>query len=182
MRINLDTPISELYHEDNIAYIDLDEGELMHWKYIKREKLPNGKWRYYYDESELTRYEQKATNARVDSINAAKKVYFADKNVEESKKKLAAARAKHEVAVNKNNAFSITEQGNRFKEYREAADDLDRKQAYLKKAERDHEKANARAQEAVKKYKTKKIISFPRRIIAKGAVTVANFLSKLGGD
>ena len=52
MRINLDTPISELYHEDNIAYIDLDEGELMHWKYIKREKLPNGKWRYYYDESE----------------------------------------------------------------------------------------------------------------------------------
>lgn len=28
---------------DSINYIDLDESELMHWKYIKREKLPNGK-------------------------------------------------------------------------------------------------------------------------------------------
>ena len=32
-----------------IRYIDLAEGELMHWKYIKKTKLPNGKWRYYYD-------------------------------------------------------------------------------------------------------------------------------------
>lgn len=36
-----------------ICYIDLAEGELMHWKYIKRVKLPNGKYRYYYDADSL---------------------------------------------------------------------------------------------------------------------------------
>lgn len=53
MRITKDTPVDELLHGENIAYIDLDEGELMHWKYIKKKKLPNGKWRYYYDVDSL---------------------------------------------------------------------------------------------------------------------------------
>ena len=47
-------PIQELAHGRNIRYIDLDEDEMMHWKYIKRVKLSNGKYRYYYDESVLT--------------------------------------------------------------------------------------------------------------------------------
>lgn len=66
VRITWDTPISELIHserDDNIAYIDLDEGELMHWKYIKREKLPNGKWRYYYDKDALKNDVKAATNS-----------------------------------------------------------------------------------------------------------------------
>lgn len=29
------------------------EDELYHWKYVKREKQANGKWRYYYDTDEL---------------------------------------------------------------------------------------------------------------------------------
>lgn len=29
--------------------IELSDDELMHWKYIKRVKGKNGKWRYYYD-------------------------------------------------------------------------------------------------------------------------------------
>lgn len=29
------------------------KNELCHWKYIKREKRPNGKWRYYYDTNQL---------------------------------------------------------------------------------------------------------------------------------
>lgn len=53
MRITGDTPMDVLMHGRGIDYIDLDEGELMHWKYIKREKLPNGKWRYYYDMNQL---------------------------------------------------------------------------------------------------------------------------------
>lgn len=52
MKITKDTPIDVLMHGGNIDYIDLDEGEMMHWKYIKREKLPNGKWRYYYKDDE----------------------------------------------------------------------------------------------------------------------------------
>lgn len=64
MRITWDTPISELMHsDDNTAYIDLDEGELMHWKYIKREKLPNGKWRYYYDKDALKKDVKSVTSS-----------------------------------------------------------------------------------------------------------------------
>lgn len=48
MRITGDTPLDELYHSDDI----LSEDELMHWKYIKREKV-NGKWRYWYDYKSL---------------------------------------------------------------------------------------------------------------------------------
>lgn len=56
-RLSWDTPMSELMHSDEIDlsqydYIDLDEDEIMHWKYIKREKV-NGKWRYYYDKDEM---------------------------------------------------------------------------------------------------------------------------------
>lgn len=53
MRIDWDTPVDVLMHGTNIDYVDLDDGELMHWKYIKKEKRPNGKWRYYYDVDQL---------------------------------------------------------------------------------------------------------------------------------
>lgn len=39
----------KLYAHSDIAYIDLDEGEMMHWKYLRRERAANGKWRYYYE-------------------------------------------------------------------------------------------------------------------------------------
>lgn len=55
MRIDGYTPVEVLRHGNSIAYIDLDDGELMHWKYIKRVKLPNGKWRYYYDVGQKAR-------------------------------------------------------------------------------------------------------------------------------
>ena len=28
---------------------EISDDELMHWKYVERKKLPNGKWRYYYN-------------------------------------------------------------------------------------------------------------------------------------
>lgn len=37
----------------DICYIDLWPNEMMHWKYLKREKLPNGKYRYWYDKESL---------------------------------------------------------------------------------------------------------------------------------
>lgn len=54
----------DLMHS-SIKYIDLGPDEIMHWKYIKRVKLPNGKYRYYYDESELIFAKGKADIARV---------------------------------------------------------------------------------------------------------------------
>lgn len=43
----------ELKHSRSIRYIDLDPDVMMHWKYIKRVKLSNGKYRYYYNEADL---------------------------------------------------------------------------------------------------------------------------------
>lgn len=33
----------------DVSFREVSENELYHWKYIKREKLPGGKYRYYYD-------------------------------------------------------------------------------------------------------------------------------------
>ncbi len=45
---------------DFIITRDLDNtsDELRHWKYIKREKGKNGKWRYIYNDSELKKYDK----------------------------------------------------------------------------------------------------------------------------
>lgn len=48
MIITGDTPMSELMHSDSDTRYYISDEELMHWKYIKREKV-NGKWRYFYD-------------------------------------------------------------------------------------------------------------------------------------
>lgn len=50
MKITGDTPIGDLTHHD--SFDEMSEDELMHWKYIKREKI-KGKWRYYYDYKSL---------------------------------------------------------------------------------------------------------------------------------
>lgn len=40
----------ELYHSDTYLGDDYSDG-IKHWKYIKREKMSNGKYRYWYKES-----------------------------------------------------------------------------------------------------------------------------------
>jgi hypothetical protein len=54
MSINWDTPISELMHSDTtpLGLIESDE-ELMHWKYINKEKK-NGKWVYTYPDDDYS--------------------------------------------------------------------------------------------------------------------------------
>lgn len=42
----------KLFHSDTFLGEEFSD-ELYHWKYIKREKRPNGKWRYYYDKKQL---------------------------------------------------------------------------------------------------------------------------------
>lgn len=61
----MNTSVDMLMHGGDIRYIDLDEGELCHWKYIKREKLPNGKWRYYYDYGQYAEADMKKAEADV---------------------------------------------------------------------------------------------------------------------
>lgn len=50
MKITGDTSINELIHHS--AVNESSEDELMHWKYIKKEKI-KGKWKYYYDYKSL---------------------------------------------------------------------------------------------------------------------------------
>lgn len=35
------------------TFVEVSDDELMHWKYVKRVKNKNGKWKYYYDWDEL---------------------------------------------------------------------------------------------------------------------------------
>ena len=44
------------------------DGELYHWRYVKRERV-NGKWRYYYDEAQMKK------DLGVDAMNRAKSQY-----------------------------------------------------------------------------------------------------------
>lgn len=50
----------ELFHSDTFLGDEFSD-EMYHWKYIKKKKV-NGKWRYYYDNSELDKF------ARGDSV------------------------------------------------------------------------------------------------------------------
>lgn len=50
MKITGDTPVEDLVHHSSLD--EMSEDELMHWKYIKKEKV-KGKWRYYYDYKSL---------------------------------------------------------------------------------------------------------------------------------
>lgn len=58
--------------------------ELTHWKYIKKKKLPNGKWRYYYDIEDAIGVDEHA--AKID----------ADFNVYESEKRAKLAQQEYD--------------------------------------------------------------------------------------
>lgn len=152
MRVSGDTYVSEL--SQNVCYIDLDEDEICHWKYIRREIMPNGKYRYYYDESELDRLRdtsQKATqrlgNQLVNLQRARSDLTRARNNLNKSDNRtvIAYARAKQNATT----------------------------------AKRRYTTYGTFANQALKQYKTKKITSFPRRVISKGIAKLANLFSKL---
>lgn len=93
------------------TYILTSDGELYHWKYIKREKI-NGKWRYYYDLPgaknsvksavsnvwnkirSATKKQYKSTKSKIDKVisSAAKKIKTVADKVEN-----AVTRAKKRV-------------------------------------------------------------------------------------
>lgn len=81
---------------------------LMHWKYIKREKV-NGKWKYYYDDGEKTKgaaYEAKAAAERakqqLDTINNTIKIK--NEAILARNKEIVDAKMEQKALVDKNRA------------------------------------------------------------------------------
>lgn len=135
-----------------IYYVDLNENELVHWKYIKRVKLRNGKWRYIYDDSSLEKYNQQGDAALGRSFNAA-------------------ARA--------NRLYSDYQDLARNRSYsRNDKISMARTQRELTRTQKVQNHYVERANRSYKRYRTKRITSFPARTISKGIVTVMNWLNR----
>ena len=74
---------SSLFHSSTYYGQEFDDG-LQHWKYIKREKLPDGKYRYWYDEYSSTKDVASKQKAFMD---VAKKPIDPYENVKDAKVK-----------------------------------------------------------------------------------------------
>lgn len=173
MRINWETPVDELYHGDNIVYVDLDADEIVHFKYIKREKLPNGKYRYFYDQSELDKLKSSSDRANAWKTQASADVK--DAKYAESRAKELAKKTKEQA---NNTSYKSTKQIDNDKHYaKQARKNLKTAADKRDKAEEIYKIAAKTAKKKLRKYNTKKVVSFPARTIAKGAVKVANLFS-----
>jgi hypothetical protein len=148
-------PSDELQH-NGIEYVDLDEDVIIHWKYIKRKKLANGKWRYYYDQSELDKRLETA-------VRKSNQAYVDEDAMNKSREEYEKSKGK---VTDRFGVTTLTDDHiNASKKYSDA------KNKYAISF-RD-------AQIAVNNYKRMKAKSFAARTISKGAVAVANMLSKL---
>ena len=151
---------------DTSAYIDLDPDEIMHWKYIKREKLANGKYRYYYDQSELDSQERSALKAKQDVDNAHQRV-------DEAKAELDVAESAMQKVLSSNNRKVNLNQISAMR--------LKVNEAYanLKLAEIKFDKTENAANKIVSKHAKESISSLPARILSKSIVGLLNLFSKV---
>ena len=62
--------VTSKYILTHSGFVEVSDDELIHFKYIKRERK-NGRWVYYYDESQLKRAEADYNKARSEKQNAA---------------------------------------------------------------------------------------------------------------
>lgn len=161
------SPDGKLMHTDlsKVSYIDLDEKEFCHWKYIKRVKLPNGKWRYYYEDDEL--------DAKAQTLNRARN------NLLRAGVLKAAAKSKLDSAKQnnfyKNSRSSVTKQADIYNKVTKARSDYD-------KASADRAKAETAVKTAEKSYKSQKVKDLPEKIVSKGVVFVANLITGTRDD
>ena len=171
MRINWDTQVEELFHSYNIAYVDLDANEICHFKYIKREKLSNGKWRYYYDQSELDQYKMIADRANKNAAKTANKLNIAQNAEEIARRERKDARTKASTSRKRRDRVAFTKRAMEYDSQVKTA----RKNRI--EAETYHKNATKTARKATRAYELKKVSTFAARTVSKGAVKVANFLS-----
>ena len=143
--------------------------DVLHWKYIKRERV-NGKWRYYYHDPEyqsaLNNYNSAKSRALTNSLKRAASKADYDQ---------AHTRVLNDWKLSKDGkkyVWTATPQTRRNRRLEDEA-----RQEYLKYDQR-FRVAQMAESIARKKYIKNKLSSIPRRIVAKGAARIANFLSK----
>ena len=168
MRTNGETPVSELYHARNIAYVDLDEDVVVHWKYIKREKLPNGKWRYYYNQSELDNIKKLAKDAEQEELRNALKSATASVN----------ARIQDDSMSEYQDLYKKTGESKYGAAYLNAKEKREQYTADSEKYLATAKRYETVVKSLLKTHRAKSIASFPARIISKGIVAIANLFSR----
>ena len=146
-----------------------NSNDVLHWKYIKRERV-NGKWRYYYHDpvyqSALNNYNSAKSRTMTTSL------------------KRAASKADYDQAHMRTlNDWKPSKDGKKYVWTATPQTIYNRRleneahQEYLKYDQR-FRVAQMAESIAREKYIKTKLSSIPRRTIAKGAAIVANFLSK----
>ena len=143
--------------------------DVLHWKYIKRERV-NGKWRYYYNDPEY--------RSALNNYNSAK-----SRTMTTSLKR-AASKADYDQAHKRTlNDWKLSKDGKQYiwkatsqAIYNHRLED-EARQEYLKYDQR-FRVAQMAESIARENYIKTKLSSIPRRTIAKGAAIIANFLSK----
>ena len=143
--------------------------DVLHWKYIKRERV-NGKWRYYYHDPEY----QSALNNYISAKSRAMTISL----------KRAASKADYDQTHTRTlNDWKLSKDGKKYvwtatpqtRRNRRLEDEA--RKEYLKYDQR-FRVAQMVESIAREKYIKAKLSSIPRRTIAKGASIIANFLSK----
>lgn len=154
----------KLTYESNYKTRVLRDDELMHFKYIKREKK-NGRWVYYYD----TSADVKARNKYNKALN---KHYITKADDIKARDRARQLGDMHEKLVS---AGGYRSDALGAKTVRNAHNDAKKTAASTSSTAR---VAGLQYIKAKKEYQTYKIKTLLPRVLAKGAVKVANYLSR----
>jgi hypothetical protein len=148
------------------------EDELMHWKYLKKVKLPNGKYRYIYDENELKKYEESMNASERATVNAAIDVVNLQKEYDTATKNYNDASLKNQLAV------TTKKQAETFDAAYTALQNKKKSEAKLERAKKNHEQLVDEANKKIDGHKKEKLKAASAKTIAKGLNFIMDLFSR----
>lgn len=149
-----------LIYDKHSATLRHVSDELYHWKYIKRERK-NGRWVYYYDQSELDFQKRQLDKANTHAHITQRRATAA-KNV-----------------LDKSNEIRFKKHGDPVNWPVEDSVDNARQTDVWQNHVAANKAAKARVSVLTERYKKAKTKSLPARTISKGLVAIANFASRV---
>lgn len=150
----------------------MSEDELMHWKYIKREKQPDGSYKYYYDTSEEDNAWKNSKKAEYEATKAGGKMGAAQLKAQEAYNKWRNS-APYGAALDIKQAKELKKERDKlYEEYLKAQKEADEATAAYKAAKK-------KAEKTVNKYKAQKIGNFLNKTVSKGITAVTQLLTSI---